>query len=47
MNEERLNAFEKMHSDILAQDDSVTEKLAELKAEGKEETVGTIIALSK
>ena len=39
MNEERLNAFEKMLSDILAQYDSVTEKLAELKAEGKKKTV--------
>ena len=39
MNEDRLNAFEKMFSDILAQYDSVTEKLASLKAEGKEKTV--------
>ena len=39
MNEERLNAFEKMLSDILAQYDSVTEKLAALNAEGKEKTV--------
>ena len=39
MNEERLNAFEKMLSDILAQYDSVKEKLAALKAEGKEKTV--------
>ena len=39
MNEERLKAFEKMLSDILAQYDSVTEKLAGLKAEGKEKTV--------
>lgn len=31
MNEERLNAFEKMLSDILVQYDSVTEKLAALK----------------
>ena len=38
MNEERLNAFEKMLSDMLAQYDSVTEKLAALKAEGKEKT---------
>ena len=30
MNEERLNAFEKMLSDILAQYDSVVEKLAAL-----------------
>lgn len=39
MNEERLNTFEKMLSDILAQYDLVTEKLAALKAEGKEKTV--------
>lgn len=39
MNEERLYAFEKMLSDILAQYDSVTEKLAVLKDEGKEKTV--------
>lgn len=39
MNEERLIAFEKMLSDILSQYDSVTEKLAVLKAEGKEKTV--------
>lgn len=39
MNEERLNTFEKMLSDILAQYDSVTEKLSALKAEGKEKTV--------
>lgn len=39
MNEERLYAFEKMLSDILAQYDSVAEKLAVLKAEGKEKTV--------
>ena len=39
MNEERLNAFKKMLSDILAQYDSVTEKLAALKAEGKGKTV--------
>ena len=39
MNEERLNAFEKMLSNILAQYDSVTEKLAALKVEGKEKTV--------
>ena len=37
--EERLNAFEKMLYDILAKYDSVTEKLAVLKAEGKEKTV--------
>lgn len=39
MNEERLNAFEKMLSDIISQYDSITEKLAVLKAEGKEKTV--------
>ena len=39
MNEERLYAFEKMLSDILAQYDSVAEKLAALKTEGKEKTV--------
>lgn len=39
MNEERLKAFEKMLSDILAQYDLITEKLAVLKAEGKEKTV--------
>ena len=39
MNEERLNAFKKMLADILAQYDSVTEKLAALKADGKEKTV--------
>ena len=39
MNEERLYAFEKMLSDILAQYDSVAEKLEVLKAEGKEKTV--------
>ena len=39
MNEERLIAFEKMLSDILSQYDSVTEKLAALKAEGKEISV--------
>ena len=37
--EERLNAFEKMLSEILAQYASVTEKLAARKAEGKEKTV--------
>lgn len=39
MNEERFNAFEKMLSDILAQYDALTEKLAALKAEGKVKTV--------
>lgn len=39
MDNERLNAFEKMLTDILAQYDSVTQKMALLKAEGKEKTV--------
>jgi len=39
VNEERLIAFEKMLSDILLQYDLVAEKLAVLKAEGKEKTV--------
>ena len=39
MNEERLNTFEKMLSDILAQYDSVTDKLAAINDEGKEKTV--------
>ena len=39
MNEKRLNTFEIMLSDILAQYDLVTEKLAALKAEEKEKTV--------
>lgn len=39
MNNERLSAFEKMLSDILAQYDLVVEKMAELKAERKEKTV--------
>ena len=39
MNEERLNAFEKMLSDILARYDSTIEKIAVLKAECKEKTV--------
>lgn len=47
MNEERLYAFEKMLSDILAQYDSVTEKLAVLKAEGKEKTVTYRLAFYK
>ncbi|MDD6348047.1 MAG: hypothetical protein PUA52_08615 [Lachnospiraceae bacterium] len=38
MNEDRLNAFEKMLSAILAQYDSDAAKLAALKAEGKEKT---------
>lgn len=39
MNEERLNSFEKMLSDILMRYDSVVEKMATLKTEGKEKTV--------
>lgn len=39
MNEERLNSFEKMLSDILVRYNSVVEKMAALKAEGKEKTV--------
>lgn len=39
MNEERLNAFERMLSDIVAKYDSTVEKIAVLKAEGKEKTV--------
>lgn len=39
LNEERLNSFEKMLSDILVRYDSVIEKMAALKAEGKEKTV--------
>lgn len=39
MNEERLNAFEKMLSDILSQYDSVSKKMMALKAEGKEKSV--------
>ena len=38
MNEERLNAFEKMLSEILKQYHSVIEKLAVPKAECKEKT---------
>ena len=39
MDNERLNAFEKMLTDILAQYDSVAQKMALLKDEGKEKTV--------
>ena len=39
MNEERLNAFEKRLSDILARYDSTIEKIAVLKAEGKTDRV--------
>lgn len=38
MSQERLLAFEKMLSDILAQYDAVSAKLAALKAQGKEKT---------
>lgn len=39
MNEKRLEAFENMLKAILSQYDSTVEKMAKLKAEGKEETV--------
>ena len=39
MNEKRLKAFEDMLSAILKQYDATTEKMAKLKAEGKEKTV--------
>lgn len=39
MDEKRLEAFENMLKTILSQYDSTTEKLAKLKAEGKEKTV--------
>lgn len=38
MDEKRLEAFENMLKAILSQYDSTTEKLAKLKAEGKEKT---------
>ena len=38
MDQKRLDAFEKMLSDILAQYESVSKKLAALKSEGKEKT---------
>ncbi len=39
MDEKRLKAFEDMLAAILRQYDDTTEKMANLKAEGKEETV--------
>ena len=39
MDDERLEAFEKMLNAILFQYDSTVEKMAKLKAEGKEKTV--------
>ncbi len=39
MDEKRLKAFEGMLADILKQYDDTTEKMAKLKAEGKEKTV--------
>ena len=39
MNEKRLKAFEDMLKAILSQYDSTGEKMAKLKAEGKEKTV--------
>ena len=39
MDEKRLKAFEDMLADILKQYDDTTEKMAKLKAEGKEKTV--------
>lgn len=39
MDERRLEAFEKMLKTILLQYDSTVEKMAKLKAEGKEKTV--------
>lgn len=39
MDEKRLEAFEKMLKAILLQYDSTVEKMAKLKAEGKEKTV--------
>ena len=38
MDEERLKAFEDMLAAILKQYDNTTEKMAKLKAEGKEKT---------
>lgn len=38
MCEKRLEAFEKMLADVLLRYDSTTEKMAELKAEGREKT---------
>lgn len=39
MDEKRLKAFEDMLKAILSQYDSTVEKMAKLKAEGKEKTV--------
>lgn len=39
MDEQRLEAFENMLKAILSQYDSTVEKMAKLKAEGKEKTV--------
>lgn len=39
MDEKRLESFEKMLKSILSQYDSTVEKMAKLKAEGKEKTV--------
>lgn len=39
MDEKRLKAFEDMLATILKQYDDTTEKMAKLKAEGKEKTV--------
>lgn len=39
MDEKRLKAFEDMLAAILRQYDDTTEKMAKLKAEGKEKTV--------
>lgn len=39
MDEQRLKAFEDMLAAILKQHDDTTEKMAKLKAEGKEKTV--------
>lgn len=39
MDEKRLEAFEDMLKTILSQYDSTVEKMAKLKAEGKEKTV--------
>ena len=39
MDEKKRKAFEDMRADILKQYDDTTEKMAKLKAEGKEKTV--------
>ena len=38
MNEKRLESFEKMLEDILSKYDTTTEKMAELKADGRGKT---------